>query len=123
MRVNPDCLLIGISPLEHYYLNHRSRLVFLSFSELIVYAESNGAEILRNSKKFDEVFYRKNYIEKYGSLPDRFDPYSYYLEHGAIESVRPCANFRIHKYLDRFPDIRTYCICPVVHYELIGKYL
>jgi len=120
---NPDCLLLGISPLEHYYLNCKSRMIFRSMDELSEYSAGHGAEILKMSSRFDPEFYRKRCIEKNGSLPEGFEPYSYYLEHGVYESVKPCAHFRVHKYLDRFPEIRRYGICPVVHYELTGKYM
>ena len=82
-----------------------------------------GTEILKRSSKFDPDFYTKCCRNRHGYLPDGFDPYAYYLEHGAEETVSPCSGFGVHRYLDRFPDLRTYGICPVVHYELIGRYL
>ena len=124
LRINPDCELLGISPLEHYFLCRKSgREVFWSYEAMAGYASKHGLETLRKSAAFDPDFCRKSYEKKHGGVPDGFEPYSWYLEHGAAETVKPCAHFRIHSYLDMFPYIRTYGICPVVHYELLGKYL
>ena len=121
--INPDCLLLGLSPLEHYFIASRRRRVFCSFEEMRTYAQAHGAEILKNSSKFDPKYYTKCFKKKYGRVPNNFDPYSNYLENGARETVKTCAHFRVHTYFDRFPALRIFGICPVVHYELIGKYL
>lgn len=123
LRINPDCRLLGISPLEHYYLNCKQRMIFRSFSDVKEYMIKHGIEILKKSSKFDKSLFLKQYSKKYGKIPEGFDPYSYYLEHGAYETLKPSAHFRVHSYFDRFPDLQTYGICPVIHYELIGKYL
>ena len=123
LRVNPDCRLLDVSPLVHYYIYSRKRKVFCSYEELRGYLIEHGAEILKNSSVFDPDYYTKCCSKKHGFLPEGFNPYSFYLEHGAYESVRPSAGFGVHRYFERFPDIRTYGICPLVHYELIGRYL
>ena len=123
LRVNPDCRLLGVSPLEHYYICSRKRKVFCSYAELREFISEHGAEILRNSSKFDPGYYTERCRKKHGYLPEGFDPYSYYLEHGAEETVKPSSGFRVHRYFNMFPDIMTYGICQVAHYELIGRYL
>ena len=123
LRVNPDCRQLDVSPLEHYYIFSRKRKLFLSYMKLRACMIGQGTEILKRSSKFDPDFYTKCCRNRHGYLPDGFDPYAYYLEHGAKETVSPCSGFGVHRYLDRFPDLRTYGICPVVHYELIGRYL
>ncbi len=123
LSVNPDCRLLDISPAEHYYLNCKKRMLFLSFADLKEYAAVHGLETLRKSAKFDREYFLRKYKKEYGHIPDGFDPYSYYLEHGASDALKPSAHFRVHSYLDMFPELRDCGICPVVHYELIGKYL
>ena len=123
LRVNPDCRLLGVSPLEHYYICSRKRRVFRSFQELRLFISEHGTEILRNSSKFSPDYYTRCYKKKHGFLPDGFEPYAAYLEHGAEENVKPGPGFRVHRYFRRFPDIRTYGICQVAHYELVGRYL
>ena len=123
LRVNPDCRLLDVSPLEHYYIFSRTRMVFRSYGELREYLNEHGGEILRKSSMFDPRYYTEHCRKKHGFLPDGFEPYSYYLEHGAEETVKPGPKFRVHRYFSRFPDIRTYGICPVAHYELIGRFL
>lgn len=124
LKINQDCGLLGISPLEHYFLcRKKGREVFWSFEDMRTYAVRHGLEILRKSASFDPEFYRKEYERKHGSVPAGFEPYSYYLEHGALETVKPGRHFRVHSYFDMFPYLKTYGICPVVHYELLGKYL
>lgn len=124
LKINQDCGLLGISPLEHYFLcRKKGREVFWSYEDMRTYAVRHGLEILRKSASFDPEFYRKEYERKHGSVPAGFEPYSYYLEHGALETVKPGRHFRVHSYFDMFPYLKTYGICPVVHYELLGKYL
>ena len=124
LAVNPDCALLGISPLEHYFLCMREgRPVFWSYEDMRKYASEHGMEILRKSAYFDPEYCRKSYEKKHGSVPEDFEPYSWYLEHGASDAVRPCRHFRVHWYSDMFPYIRTFGICPVVHDELWGRYL
>ena len=123
LRVNPDCRLLDVPPLVHYYIFSRKRKVFCSFEELKEYLIEHGEEILKNSSVFDPEFYTDCCRKKHGFLPDGFDPYAFYLEHGAFEAVKPSAGFGVHRYLDRFLDIKTYGICPAAHYELIGKYI
>ena len=123
LRVNPDCKLLNISPLEHYYIYCSFRKVFLSFDDLREYSDQHGLEILKNSSNFNPDFYRESYRRKHGDVPEWFDPYSFYLEHGASEAVKPNRNFNAGKYFVKFPAIMVYGICPVIHYELIGKYL
>ena len=124
LKINPDCALLGISPLEHYFLCEREgRQAFWSYEEMRQYAAEHGPEILRKSAAFDPDFYRKSYEKKHSSVPEDFEPYSCYLQHGYLETVKPSAHFRVHRYFDLFPYIRLYGICPVVHYELLGKYL
>ena len=123
LMVNPDCRLAGISPLEHYYINSKSRAVFRSFGELKDYADRHGLEILKKSSKFSPDYYMKCLKKKHGGVAEGLDPYSYYLEHGAYDAVSPGIGFNACKYLERFPALRFYGICPVVHYELIGKYM
>jgi len=124
LKINPDCALLRISPLEHYFLCKRQgRPVFWSYDDMREYAAGHGLEILKKSASFDPELYRKNYLKKHGSLPDGFEPYSYYLVHGYLETVKPCSHFRVHRYFDLFPYLKVYGICPVVHYELLGKYL
>ena len=123
LKVNPDCAEFRISPLEHYFIFSRKRTVFCSYEDVRKYMLEHGTEILKKSAKFSPDYYVKEYREKHGDLPEGFDPYSYYLSHGASEVLKPCSGFRVHSYLDRFPDLKVYGICPVVHYELIGKYL
>ena len=69
------------------------------------------------------VIWYVSYGKKHGSVPENFEPYSHYLQNGYLETVKPSAHFRVHRYFDLFPYIRLYGICPVVHYELLGKYL
>lgn len=83
----------------------------------------HGTEILRNSSRFDPDFYTEGFRKRHGYLPEGFDPYSSYLKLGSEETVKPSKHFGAHRYFERFPDIRTYGICPLVHYELIGRYL
>ena len=71
---------------------------------------------------FDPDYYTKRCRRKHGFLPEGFEPYSYYLEHGAEETVKPGPKFRAHRYFSRFPDIRTYGICPLAHYELLSSW-
>lgn len=124
LKINPDCALLGISPLEHYFLCEREgRQAFWSYEEMRQYAVRHGTEILRKSAAFDPDFYRKSYEKRHGSVPEDFEPYSCYLQHGYLETVKPSAHFRVHRYFDLFPYLRLYGICPVVHYELLGKYL
>lgn len=124
LKVNPDCALLGISPLEHYFLCHEAgRPSFWSYEDMRQYAAKHGPEILRKSESFDPEFYRKSYEKKHGSVPENFEPYSCYLQNGYLETVKPSAHFRVHRYFDLFPYIRLYGICPVVHYELLGKFL
>lgn len=123
LQLNVDCLQQGISPLEHYYVYSKERLVFLSYSEVKDYAAKHGVEILQKSSKFNLKYFLKNYKKKFGEIPLNFDPYSYYLQHGFSEEVPTDRRFNIHKYLDKYPDVRKYNICPVVHYELVGRYL
>ena len=123
LRVNQDCLELGLSPLEHCYIFSKKRKIFLSYMELRKCMTEHGTEILKNSSKFDPDFYTECVRKKHGYLPERFDPYSFYIEHGAEETVKPGRHFGAHRYLERFPDLRTYGICPVVHYELIGRYI
>lgn len=123
LRVNPDCRLLDVSPLEHYYIFSRKRMVFRSYGELREYINEHGGEILRKSRVFDPAYYTERCRKKHGFLPDGFEPYSYYLGHGSEETVKPGPKFRAHRYFSRFPDIRTYGICPVAHYELIGRYI
>jgi len=123
MRINPDCRLLNVCPLEHYFITSKSRVIFWSYEDIRAYSVKHGLEILRNSAAFSPEFYRKSYEKKHGSVPDDFEPYSYYLKFGALETVKPSAHFRVHTYFDMFPDLRQYGICPVVHYELIGKYI
>ena len=123
LRVNPDCKLLNISPLEHYYVFSSRRKIFLSFECLREYMIQHGVEILKKSSKFDPEFYLACYRKKHGEVPAEFDPYSHYLEHGAAETVKTSAHFSEEKYLTKFPGIKAYGICPVVHYELIGKYM
>ena len=123
LRVNPDCRLLGVSPLEHYYVCSRKRKVFRSYGELRDYLSRNGVLILKISPRFDPEYYTERCRRKHGFLPDGFEPYSYYLEHGSEESVKPGPRFRVHRYFHLFPDIVTYGICPVAHYELIGRYV
>lgn len=123
LLVNPDCRLVGISPLEHYYINSKRRIIFCSFASLKDYILQNGLEILKKSQKFNPEYYTECFRKKHGNVPEGFDPYSYYLEHGAAENVDPEPYFSVRRYLQRFPAIRLYGICPVVHYELIGKYI
>ena len=123
LKVNADCKLLDISPLEHYYVNCRKRALFWSYSDLSDYTKKNGTEILKRSSWFNLNYYLRNYKKKYGNIPEGFDPYSYYLEHGAYETIKPSRFFRVHAYFEQFPEIKIYGICPVVHYELIGKYL
>ena len=112
-----------MSPLEHYYVCSRNRKVFRSYGELREYLSRNGALILKISPRFDPEYYTERCRRKHGFLPDGFEPYSYYLEHGSEESVKPGPRFRVHRYFHLFPDIVTYGICPVAHYELIGRYV
>lgn len=123
LRVNPDCRQFGLSPLEHYYILSKKRKVFLSYMELREYMTEHGTEILRNSSRFDPDFYTEGFRKRHGYLPEGFDPYSSYLKLGSEETVKPSKHFGAHRYFERFPDIRTYGICPLVHYELIGRYL
>lgn len=124
LRVNPDCALLKLSPLEHYYLCHRiGRAVFWSYEDMRRYAAEYGLEILKKSALFNPEYYRKSYERKFGSMPENFEPYSYYLEHGANDLVKPSPHFRVHRYSDMFPYLKIYGICPVVHYELLGRYL
>lgn len=124
LKINPDCALLRISPLEHYFLCRREgRQVFWSYEDMRSYASEHGLDILKKSAAFDPDFYRNSYAKKHGSVPDGFEPYSYYLEHGYYETVKPSAHFRVHRYFDLFPYLKVYGICPVVHYELLGKYL
>jgi len=123
LRVNQDCRQLDLSPLEHYYIFSRKRKVFRSYMELREYMLEHGAEILRNSSMFDPEYYTKCCRKRHGYLPDKFEPYSFYLEHGAEETVRTSRSFGTHRYFEKFPDIRTYGICPVIHYELIGRYI
>lgn len=123
LRVNPDCRLLGVSPLEHYYICSRKRKVFCSYAGLREYIREHGSEILTRSSMFDPGYYTERYRKKHGFLPEGFDPFAYYLEHGSEESVKPGPRFRVHRYFHIFPDIVTYGICPVAHYELIGRYL
>ena len=121
--VNPDCALAHISPLAHYYVNSRRRRVFLSYADLREYIVWKGLEILKKSSRFNPEYYMDCCREKLGDIPLGFDPYSYYLEHGAAEMVSPSTGFNTSKYIESFPAIRLYGICPAVHYELIGKYI
>ena len=124
LKINPDCALLGISPLEHYFLSQREgRPAFWSYEEMRKYAAEHGPELLKRSPAFDPEFYRKSYGKKHGSVPENFEPYSHYLQNGYLETVKPSAHFRVHRYFDLFPYLRLYGICPVVHYELLGKYL
>ena len=123
LRVNPDCVLLNISPLEHYYIYSGRRMVFLSYDHVREYIEQHGLEILKKSPEFDPKFYLERYRKKHGEVPAGFDPYSFYLKHGAVEAVNPSRHFNVCKYFAKFPAIKAYGICPVIHYELIGKYL
>ena len=123
LRVNPDCRLLKISPLEHYYITSSRRKVFLSFDDLREYSVNHGLEILKKSSRFNPDYCRECYRKMHGDVPEGFDPYSYYLKHGAAEAVKPSACFSVLRYYAKFPGIKAYGICPVVHYELIGKYL
>ena len=123
LSVNPDCRLLGISPLEHYYLFSKKRTVFCSYEDIRKYLTEHGIEILKKSSVFRLEYFTEEYRKKHGDVPDGFDPYSYYLAHGAFESLKPSPHFRVHSYLDRFPELKLYGICPAAHYELVGKYL
>lgn len=122
-EVNPDCLLLNMSPLEHYFINSKTRRIFCSYEEMRAYAREHGIEILKKSSKFNPEYYTKCYREKYGQIPGGFDPYQHYLENGAREIIKTCAHFRVHSYFDKYPELKTYGISPIVHYELLGKYL
>ena len=123
LSVNPDCRLLGISPLEHYYLFSKKRTVFCSYEDIRKYLMEHGIEILKKSPMFCPEYFTEEYRKKHGDVPDGFDPYTYYLEHGAFESLKSGPHFRVHSYQDRFPELKEYGICPVAHYELVGKYL
>ena len=123
LMINHDCKLMNISPIEHYYINCQMRVLFWSYSDIKKYIAKHGLEILKKSTKFDPVFFLKSCQKEYGDLPEGFEPYSYYLEHGAYETLNTSSQFDVNSYYDLFPDIKKYGICPVAHYELIGKYL
>lgn len=123
LQTNPDCRMLGLSPLEHYYISCGKRLIFCSYESIRKYSDEHGIEILRKTAMFNKEYYLRSYLRKYGKIPEGFEPYSYYLAHGAQETVKPSPHFRVHKYLDRFPELKIYNICPVIHYELVGKYI
>lgn len=83
----------------------------LSSQELIKYYD-----LCNNSCFFDKKWYSKEY-----ALDKDVDPVMHYLALGYKLGFNPSKFFDSRYYLNNNPDVKRSCICPLVHYEMVGK--
>ena len=75
-------------------------------------------DLIANSNYFD----RKWYLEKYPDVKNsNCDPVQHYLNEGWKEYRRPGPSFSTLLYLNRYEDVNTMWINPLLHFEKIGK--
>ena len=141
---NPDVALAGVNPLVHYLQNGRreGRLVRSCASALggrgvppvslagrpddlagdLAVSVSREKyldqeiESIKQSRLFDEVFYRSMYPD----VPRSLDAIRHYCEHGWREGRNPSDDFDTCFYLATYSDIRDAEINPFWHYVVAG---
>jgi glycosyltransferase involved in cell wall biosynthesis len=75
------------------------------------------AELVRNSKLFDEAWYVDTHLE--GVAPP--DPIVHYLTTGSPAGFDPGPSFSNRRYLAAYPDVAKEDIDPLIHYVLHGS--
>lgn len=76
------------------------------------------SKLIKHSKFFDDEYYR----EKHKNLSSSIRPEEHYLDIGWREGDDPSSRFSTSEYLELNPDVKDADICPLLHYELYGKY-
>ncbi len=74
--------------------------------------------LVKESKLFDEDFYKKQYPDIAKTITD---PLMHFLQYGWKDYRSPCANFSTQKYLEANPDVKESGENPLIHYLRIGK--
>lgn len=72
---------------------------------------------IKNSKLFDEQWYKVLYNYDLGKL----SPEYHYMSRGWKKGFNPSKEFDTNKYLIRYPDVASLGINPLSHYETYGK--
>lgn len=110
LETNPDVREIGQCPLLHYvcYGASEGRLAKQIPSNLV-------AEKILTLPYFDSEYYLAYFPD--GGMED---PLEHYLTLGWIEGRNPSPNFDTNFYLQKYPDVRSSGICPLLHYARHG---
>lgn len=73
-------------------------------------------QIIKKSKYFEKYWYKKTYIGD-----KEIDPIRHYLNTGWKEGYNPGSKFDGNQYLRCNLDVERANICPLLHFELVGK--
>jgi|GEM_PF-1693167 len=78
--------------------------------------KQSEVKVIRNSKLFDEEWYRKQY-----AIPQSEDCAEHYLDTGWKEGYDPSDIFSTSLYLKQNADVKSANVNPLLHYELWGR--
>lgn len=82
----------------------------------ITLKELTDYELIKNSKYFNDQWYRLKY-----NLPPETDVVSHYLDSGWTEFKNPSPLFSTRLYFEQNPDVKDALINPLLHYEKFGR--
>lgn len=80
--------------------------------------ENYAYSMLLRSKYMDGKWYEEHYLKSVSKV----NPVKHYLNIGWKEGKNPGPDFYTDMYLDANEDVRELNLCPLLHYEMIGKY-
>lgn len=92
----------------------------IMYEYIMKWEENQAYSTLLKSELMDANWYKKYYLVPQ-NLKD-INPVKHYLEIGWKEGKNPSPQFYSEMYLDANKDVRKLDICPLLHYETIGKY-
>ncbi|MBQ8188680.1 MAG: hypothetical protein IJZ44_02770 [Lachnospiraceae bacterium] len=90
------------------------------YSYIVNWEENQAYSILLKSELMDARWYKATYLK--GRENGGVNPVRHYLNIGWKEGNNPSMDFCTRMYLDANTDVISRKICPLLHYEMFGRY-
>lgn len=122
LELNPDVKGKNICPVVHYELyggKSKCRFRVSKLFDEMCCDEKIRIKLIENSRYFDSKWYAKKYLKD--AAGKYYAAEHYYLQ-GWQLGYDPSKRFSSDDYLEANPDIAKNGICPLFHYEKIGRF-